>query len=120
MQAKSKYNANVMTTEYREPKVMVEVKEPKVTAEPVKVTSHVSNDIGRQKEFSDEFVKDLHAYHNDPTKEKKFAEVRAACEFLFKVVAENCPQCADRTTALQTVRLVRMWANSAIALDKSV
>ena len=119
MQAKSRNAVNITTADYKEPKVTTtEYKIPKedIPAE----APHVSNEIGRQKEFSDEFVKDLNAYHDDSSKEKKYAEVREACELLFKVVANNCPQCADRTTALQTVRLVRMWANSAIALDKAV
>lgn len=107
-----------------EEKKAVAVEELKVTTmeyKPLPVVSpgkapHLSNLVSGA-EFKDEFVKELNKYHDEPNKDKKYNEVREACEFLFKVIVENCPQCTDRTTALQTVRLARMWANSAIALD---
>lgn len=76
--------------------------------------AHISNEI---RNLPVEKIEDLNKYHCAPEKEAKYAEIRKACSALMKAILENAPECADRTTALQTVRLARMWSNSAIALD---
>ena len=81
--------------------------------------THISNLIGSSG-FSYEEIAELNKYHNCPSKEMNYQEVRDACNALMMVIVNNCPVCEDRTTALQSVRLARMWANSAIALDKRV
>lgn len=60
-------------------------------------------------------------YHHKPTPTKieKFDRIAKACEELMKVILENAPDCADRTTALRAARESRMWANSAVALDNA-
>ena len=67
--------------------------------------------------LTDEFFEELNRYHDDPSKNARFAAVREVCVQMMKVGRDNCPSCADRTKALQYVRSVRMWANSAIALE---
>lgn len=79
---------------------------------------HISDRL--HETLTSEEVKDLNAYHNDPNKVPKYAEIRAACENLMRVIYAKCPQSIDRTTAIQYVRMTRMWANSAIALEKTI
>ncbi len=78
--------------------------------------THYSNMIGH--EYMDkEIIQELNKYHDDPSKQGKYDAIRSTCDALMNAIVDNCPHCADRTTALQTVRLARMWANSSIALD---
>jgi len=76
---------------------------------------HISdylNDIS-----SEEAIIELNKYHNCVTKEPKYAAIRDSISELMKVIFDNCPKCEDRKEALKCARLVRMWANSAIALE---
>lgn len=66
---------------------------------------------------SDEAIAELNKYHCCPTKETRYQAVRDSVGELMKVIFENCPQCEDRNEALKSLRMVRMWANSAIALE---
>lgn len=46
-----------------------------------------------------------------------FEQVRDGCLALGKVILRKVPECADRSEALRDLRAIRMWCNSAIALD---
>lgn len=58
-------------------------------------------------------------YWHKPNAEsiKKFETIAKASEEYMKVILENAPDCADRSTALRSVREARMWANAAVSLD---
>jgi hypothetical protein len=58
-------------------------------------------------------------YWHKPTAEKvpKFEIIANACEVFMRVILENSPDCADRSTALRAARSARMWANSALSID---
>lgn len=47
----------------------------------------------------------------------KFETIAKASEEFMKVILENVPDCADRSTALRSVREARMWSNAGISLD---
>jgi hypothetical protein len=47
----------------------------------------------------------------------RFIAVAKACENAARVIVENVPACADRTTAIRHLVDARMNANMAIALD---
>lgn len=68
--------------------------------------------------FNKEDIKDMFTYH--PTKEGQnaaYAAINEAGLHLVEVIIRECPNCADRTTAIRAVRQARMWANSAIACE---
>lgn len=48
---------------------------------------------------------------------QKMEKIAAASEVLMETILDNAPDCADRATALRSVREARMWSNSAISLD---
>lgn len=77
---------------------------------------HISNLISGD-DLTDAQIYELHQYHDDPSKNEKYDNVRRCCMAMMRVVIDNCPRCADRTRALNAIRDVRMLANSAIALD---
>jgi hypothetical protein len=52
-----------------------------------------------------------------PEDQKKYQRIREAAKMLAGIIMEECPSCADRTTALREVRSAVMWANASIALD---
>jgi hypothetical protein len=81
------------------------------------MTVHISDVIGTPF-FGKSNLEELNKYHNSPDKEAKYQAVRKACENLMAVILDNCPSCRDQTEAIHATRLVRMWANSAIALDE--
>lgn len=45
-----------------------------------------------------------------------FNAVSDATEEFIKVLLEQVPDCADKTTAIRSAREAKLWANSAIAL----
>lgn len=47
----------------------------------------------------------------------KFEAIAKASEDFMKVILENAPDCADRSTALRDIRAAKMWANAAVSLD---
>jgi hypothetical protein len=69
-------------------------------------------------ELDAESIEHLNKYHDHPSKNGKYAAVRSASSLLMRIIAKNCPPCADRIAAINSVRLARMWANSAIALEQ--
>ena len=77
--------------------------------------NHISNVVSG--DLTDEQITALSKYHNDPAKDLRYAAVREATEHMMRVIRDNCPRCAGRTTALQTVLMVRMQANATIALE---
>lgn len=50
----------------------------------------------------------------------KYEEVSSAAMMFATIILRNCPDSADRTTALRTLRECRMWANASIALDGEI
>jgi hypothetical protein len=57
-------------------------------------------------------------YHSPtPDMVPKFAAVQKATIALGQAILDNCPQCADRSTAMRKLREARMDANAAIALN---
>lgn len=68
----------------------------------------------------DEFdLDDIFSYHaptgNQP---ERYDKVRVAAKTFAKVVLDNAPRSADRTTAIRKLRECVMTANAAIALEK--
>ena len=55
-----------------------------------------------------------------PEQEDAYREIRDAAVNLGTAILEFVPDCADRSTALRTLRETRMWANAAIALNGEV
>ena len=76
---------------------------------------HPSNDMSG----TPESLEALFTYHA-PTGDQpeRYTRINDAAKYFAKVVAENCPPCADRTTAIRLIRNARMTANSAIALEQ--
>lgn len=60
-------------------------------------------------------------YWHQPTPEKaeRYLKIADACFEFMKIILEQAPDCADRTTALRCAREARMWANASIALDNA-
>jgi hypothetical protein len=77
---------------------------------------HLSNILSNE-DLTNEQIHDLNDYHYDVAKLPRYKAVRDACELLMIVIRDNAPRCADRTKAFQKLRVVRMLANSAIALE---
>jgi hypothetical protein len=77
---------------------------------------HLSDLITGDLDVSD--IIEMHKYHDDPSKEARYQDIRDACVYMMVVVQDNCPKCFDRTMAFQAIRQVRMLANSAIALER--
>ena len=77
---------------------------------------HISDRLHEDLSASD--ISELNKYHKHPSKEAKYQNIRDACNILMIALQDNCPRCKDREEAIKTVRLTRMWANSAIALDE--
>ena len=67
---------------------------------------------------TEENVDEIMTYHPPPSEARaaKHKTVNAAAEVFARVLLEQCPECADRSSAIRAVREARMWANSAIAL----
>jgi hypothetical protein len=55
-----------------------------------------------------------------PDQEKAYAAIREAGIAFAKVLLDYVPDCADRSTAMRTLRETRMWANAAVALEGEV
>lgn len=66
---------------------------------------------------SQQAIIELNKYHCDPAKEDKYQAIRNGVGALMTAIFEHVPKCDDRKQALQSLRLTRMWANSAIALQ---
>ena len=82
------------------------------------MTMHISDELYLTEVVSTELIHEVNLFHPSKDKEERFTAVREACEELMQVVCNNCPMCDDRVEALKSIRLVRMWANSSIALEK--
>ena len=57
--------------------------------------------------------------HHAPTEESvaKMQTIRDAGLAFARVLTENCPRSADRTTAIRMARDAVMWGNASIALN---
>lgn len=53
-----------------------------------------------------------------PEKAKRYEIIAMGCEAFMRIILENAPDCADRSTALRCVREARMWANASVAIEK--
>jgi hypothetical protein len=60
--------------------------------------------------------------YRPPTEEKiaQYTEIRQGVKAFVDLLLKNCPQCADRTSAIRHVRNAVMEANAAIALDGKI
>lgn len=61
-----------------------------------------------------------HVFTYHPSKEEdipKYTRIREAAGIFAGVIHEQCPDCADTTSALRKVREAVMTANAAIALE---
>jgi hypothetical protein len=79
------------------------------------MSNHISNLISG--ELTDAQIEALCSYHDNPEKYPKYKAIKEATKEMLRVIRDNCPICAGRTRALQTVLMVRMEANATIALD---
>lgn len=70
-----------------------------------------------RKSLTDDQIRDMFTYHNDPAKVPNYAAINEACVDLVKVIRDNCPMCPDQSAAIRLVREARMTANAAIALE---
>jgi hypothetical protein len=65
-----------------------------------------------------QIVDALFNYHPPtPTTLAKFAAINQAGKNFAEVILQNCPPGMDRTVAINYIRLARMLANAAVALD---
>lgn len=71
--------------------------------------------------FTDDQIVEMFLYH-PPTEEKRraYAEINSAAAGFMTAVQEWVPEGADRDKAVTSLRVARMWANSAIALEGKV
>ena len=84
----------------------------------MKTIGHPSNHVGSA-HLTDEVIIELLRYsHPDREKIRKQQAVMDEFQVLMKTIVEYCPHSADRTSALQNLRLACLWACSAIALEK--
>jgi hypothetical protein len=51
---------------------------------------------------------------------ERYEAIRAAGKVMAAAVLQNCPQCADRTAALQKIREAVFMANASVALSGMV
>ena len=65
---------------------------------------------------NDDHLQHWFTYHA-PTDDliPKYHEIREAGLAFARVIAKNCPDGADKSTAIRTVREAVMWANAAVA-----
>lgn len=66
--------------------------------------------------ITEENLDDVFSYHNDERRVPHYNAVREAAKELARAILRNSPDCADRSTALRSVRNAVMEANAAIAL----
>jgi hypothetical protein len=68
--------------------------------------------------LSKEDVDSMFTYHSPKEGQNAaYAAINEASKHLVEVIIRECPNCPDRTTAIRTVRLARMWANAGIACE---
>ena len=67
---------------------------------------------------SEEIVAELFKYHApNETTIPKYAAINQAAKNFAEVVLANCPSGSDRAAAINAIRVARMTANAAIALN---
>ena len=49
---------------------------------------------------------------------QRYEKIRAKAKELATVIVESCPDCADTTASIRSVRLAVMQANAAIAINE--
>lgn len=68
-----------------------------------------------------QFLDDVFSYHApEPEQIPKYNALREGAKAFARVIMENCPSCADRSTAIRKVREAVMTANAAVALKGRV
>jgi hypothetical protein len=73
---------------------------------------HASNKV------TSENLEEVFTYHAaTEDQQRRYAEIREAGIAFARAILDGAPDCADRSTALRSVREARMWANAAIALE---
>ena len=66
---------------------------------------------------TEENLDEVMTYHKpDTERARKHEVVNTAAKEFIRTLLQNCPPCADRSSAIRSVREARLWANSAIAL----
>jgi hypothetical protein len=67
---------------------------------------------------NEEILAELFKYH-PPTADAlpKYAAINQAAKNFAEVILQNCPSCSDRSAAINCIRMARMIANAAIALN---
>lgn len=83
------------------------------TGNAVEVHSTKKDDLAR----SEEKLRILFTYHNDPEKVPIYQAINLATSHCARVILNTVPSCPDRTLALEHIRDARMRANAAIACD---
>jgi hypothetical protein len=67
---------------------------------------------------SEEVVAEFFKYHApNETTVPKYAAINQAAKNFAEVILANCPPGSDRTGAINCIRMARMTANAAIALN---
>ncbi len=66
-----------------------------------------------------EMVEEMVGYHQPtPQQVDKITNIRIATETLIIAIAQNCPECADRSAAIRKAREAMMTANAAIVVPQ--
>lgn len=66
----------------------------------------------------EEVVAELFKYHSPNERTiPKYAAINQAAKNFAEVVLANCPRGGDRSAAINSIRVARMIANAAIALN---
>ena len=75
--------------------------------------------LGYSPRMSDAAIVDQLFRYQPPTPETlpKFAAINQAGKNFAEVILQNCPPGMDRTVAINYIRLARMLANAAVALN---
>lgn len=65
-----------------------------------------------------EQLDDIFTYHPATDAQKaQYDAINTAAKAFAKVILEQCPRSADRSTAFRLVRETRMWANASVACN---
>lgn len=63
-------------------------------------------------------LEDVFSYHAPkPGQPQRYEAIRDAAKFFAGAVLLHCPDCADRSAALRSIREAVMTANASIALE---
>lgn len=65
-------------------------------------------------------VQAVFTFQNDPSRLPRYIKIREAAKVLAITILEQCPDCADRSVAIRSVREAVMNANAAVALATEI